>query len=112
RDLWVHDEMQQALDRTGGGLVERGGRRDELHGARGRGDRAAVDLAEQIVHVVRGDVHDLQAYRLVRADADALADGVLGPLLVVTARFRDVHDMRDRVVLGLEAQIALDVATR
>ena len=82
----------------------------ERHGTRGRRHRAAVDLGEEVGDVVRLEIDDLHGHRFVHARADALADGVLGPLLVAPSRLRDVDDMRDRVVLGLEAKVALYIA--
>ena len=108
-DLRVDDEVEEALDGIEPVLIERRVLRLQADFA-GRGRHGApVDLRGEIREIGRLEVDDLQRQRLVDADAHALAHRVLGPLLVPAADLRDVRDVRDRVVLRLEAEVALDV---
>ena len=71
---------------------------------------APIGLAQQVVHVGRDEVHDVEAHCLVLVHRDGVAHGVLGPVGVAVAQLGDAADVGDGVVRDLAPERALDVA--
>ncbi len=102
--------MEEGLDRVQTVVDDRRAFRRQSRRARGRRHGAAIDLCQKVRDIVRLKVDDMKGQGLVHACAHALADGILGPHLVPPADLGDVDDVGDRVVLGLEAKVSLDIA--